>query len=333
MVGVISAFVISRLLDAQAEFDRVSRKTEELLLKANRLSDAAAARPFQWYVQQGVNNALSEVRERLKEPVQPPAAYYDSRRFPIFVSRDEAIKAIDDTIDEWLTEREDAARKKAEKEASSMSDPFRSLYRSIPEVKNGFRETSREREINEARNEVDALILEVKHHIRLIKRHINFVHGNPQKSSLVTGIIWALGFLFVVGIVYPLSFLPVSATGAPELGGVEAFLAVLFSLRGGLLALLSIVFGAVLLLLHRTNAKLVHPPHIFNNLVSAIKYGYYSKYLENMQAHEDWQNFLKGKSGGWGAEAQQKAMRKHLREQARQEAQKQPTGENEDPAN
>ena len=51
--------------------------------------------------------------------------------------------------------------------------------------------------------------------------------------------------LFLLGVIYPLSFLPVSS-GLPIRYSIRAFFPVLFSLKGFLLSSISIIFSRLL---------------------------------------------------------------------------------------
>ncbi|MDP9176756.1 MAG: hypothetical protein M3O61_03660 [Gemmatimonadota bacterium] len=127
---------------------------------------------------------------------------------------------------------------------------------------------------------LDSLHVEVRHHIRQVERHRNAIHTNPEKSPIVRTTIVACAFLFFTGIIYPLSFLPVSLGRNPTIGGIGALFEILFSLRGALLTAVSIVFSALLYALHVANKALTHRADDLSRLDAITKFAYYSEYLE-----------------------------------------------------
>jgi hypothetical protein len=309
VVGVIAAFVIARLIDAEAEYRRARNRSNELEVNAARLRDAAGAIRFEWYCNAKLNDAKTEIRKELDSPlrdVETPVApdqFYAPGRFPVFIGRAVAMRAIEEAIGEWrfdAIEAEREARRRAESNLffGSMHSSLLRDYPSYPGLHDTFRnvtaEANLDREISDEADQIAALIVDVKHHMRLIQLHLNSIEGNPQKSSLVAWVLGILAFLYAIGLVYPLSFLP-SSGGPLKMGGIDAFLAILLSFKGALLTLMSVGFGGLLLLLYRANARLTHSPHQIVRLESATRLGYYSPYLKTMEENEAWAAFIKMK--------------------------------------
>ena len=70
VVGVIAAFVIARLIDAEAEYRRARNRSNELEVNAARLRDAAGAIRFEWYCNAKLNDAKTEIRKELDSPLR-----------------------------------------------------------------------------------------------------------------------------------------------------------------------------------------------------------------------------------------------------------------------
>jgi hypothetical protein len=67
-----------------------------------------------------------------------------------------------------------------------------------------------------------------------------------------------VALLFLVGVIYPLSFLPMPTDSTPQLSAA-AFLALVLSLRGGLLVAISVIFIFILGVLFVLNARMRYP--------------------------------------------------------------------------
>ncbi|MDP9176757.1 MAG: hypothetical protein M3O61_03665 [Gemmatimonadota bacterium] len=83
LVGVTAAFLIARLVNSQSDFAHARARTEELLVGADRLRDAAKARYFDWYIEQALEVALSTVKSIVRKiPPDAPEDYYALYGFP-----------------------------------------------------------------------------------------------------------------------------------------------------------------------------------------------------------------------------------------------------------
>lgn len=78
---------------------------------------------------------------------------------------------------------------------------------------------------------------------------------NPYSSRLITVAIFGILVLFFSGVIYPLSFMPMSLAGTPVLQ-LSAVWGILFSLRGAILFVLSAIFTVMMLSLLVLNLRL-----------------------------------------------------------------------------
>lgn len=107
-----------------------------------------------------------------------------------------------------------------------------------------------------ARLEVnDTLYVELNFHTIAIKNMLENVRTDPESSSLITYCIISLIVLFFVGVIYPLSFLPLRLDEPISLS-FSAFFDILFSLKGGVLACVSVIFTSVAIVFLIINFRL-----------------------------------------------------------------------------
>jgi uncharacterized membrane protein len=139
--------------------------------------------------------------------------------------------------------------------------------------------------VDEEGNKIQSLIVEIRQHIRVVKLHLTELEGNPESSNLITYSILAAILLFFIGVVYPLSFLPVSANGTLSLS-IGAFFTILFSLKGVILSSVSLIFLLIMAIFFYVNWSLKHNATDLERLRSATQIKNYSKYLEIMEENE-----------------------------------------------
>ena len=105
------------------------------------------------------------------------------------------------------------------------------------------------------------------------------VTGNPEASRAISATLLMVAVLFLVGVIYPLSFMPISTTWKPELEFTGLWER-LFSLRGGLLTSVSLIFLAALGMFWRMNRGLIYDTASVEQLRVFTSIGAYSKYYE-----------------------------------------------------
>jgi hypothetical protein len=111
------------------------------------------------------------------------------------------------------------------------------------------------------------------------------VKSNPESSYLVSISIIAGIVLFLVGFVYPLSFLPFEP-GREIALSFEAFFTILFSFKGLMLLLPSIIFSGIMIVFFVINLRLKYSRKDIKELALATKLKYYSSYFDQMQKNE-----------------------------------------------
>ena len=274
LAGIFGAFIIAKLLNNQAAFSRSRSRTRELIRESDRLVDSGKLRLFEWYNERGLAYALHYVEKALmEEEAESPDRYYERFSFPEYLPKADALKAIEKAIPEGQAKRRAAEERKriglfAGIELHQAVDPVRARFDS-------------------ERDAIEEWALAVKSHGRAIEEHVELIETQPEQSRIVRLSLIVILLLFWAGVIYPLSFLPVPSGWSPRLS-VGSFFTILFSLRGFILSLTTIVFSGLIVGLYALNGSLRHPQEEIAGLRERIPSPWYSDYLrvrfENGQA-------------------------------------------------
>jgi hypothetical protein len=212
---------------------------------------------------------------------------------PEYLDTESAIQALKDALDK--EEREAQERERAEQErrrreartpglgAFGMNEALMANIARMPgqaELQSrALRSAALEKEVADEREALRRLRVDVSDSIRNIKAFAEELAGNPESSALISMVLAGGFVMFILGVIYPLSFLPVPLQWDRVLSA-GAFSSILFSLRGAVLTLAVVVFGSVLLILWITNARLRYPAGIVADLTTWSLEASYSPFLE-----------------------------------------------------
>ncbi|HEX7723677.1 MAG TPA: hypothetical protein VF397_16065 [Pyrinomonadaceae bacterium] len=240
LVGIFAAFIITKIINNQAEFQRKNTRLKELLSLSAKFRDALSDRSFDWYNERRLEYALERLEDVAEdEDFKNSDEYYEEFKFPPYVPRSEVLKKIDEKISEQTAKRNPPPRPR--------NDFSYMAFRDVDSIRFRTQLDERIREnVNEEGERIRALILEIRQHIRLVKLHLAELEGNPQSSMLINLSIIGAVLLFLLGVIYPLSFLPVSIDQQIRYS-IGAFVPILFSLKGFLLSSISIIFLAIII--------------------------------------------------------------------------------------
>jgi hypothetical protein len=121
---------------------------------------------------------------------------------------------------------------------------------------------------------------EGKHHARVVSDFHLLVVSHPESSALITASLVLILTLFFAGVIYPLSFMPLPTDWKPSLsfGEIPSFL---FSLRGALLVVISVLFSTMLAMFFILNIRMRYPQALLEQLEQYKHLSKYSKYFAN----------------------------------------------------
>jgi len=267
LVGVLGAFLISRLLNNEAAFDQDRERTGELLRGCEALRDRIQACDFAWYNRHTLSDGLDDVRYALRDNDEPEPAedYYRRLGFSAYLPRNAVLSAISETVKEELEERGRQAREAAFQ---------RNLVPSFVLPSNPAFSVAARQNLQRERDSIADAVIAIKSQIREVQAHLRRVQGHPQQSILIRAVLAAMLLMFWGGVMYPLSLLPVVVTPVSP-----APIAALFALRSSLLVGVTVLFTALMLFLGFLNERLKHPAADLSALTSWLGPGEYSDFL------------------------------------------------------
>ena len=123
---------------------------------------------------------------------------------------------------------------------------------------------------------------EVRHHARVVADFHTLVAPNPESSNLITTSLLLVLALFCAGVIYPLSFMPLTTDWNPTVSS-SAVPAFIFSLRGALLGTVSLLFTAMLATFLVLNIRMKYPQSLLDQLEQYRHVSKYSAYFENRE--------------------------------------------------
>jgi len=268
LVGVLGAFLISRLLNNESSYSRNRARTRELLRESDNLTDYASSRYFSWYNKRTLENGLRDVAGELKDGHEPlsPDEYYQKLGFSPYLPKEQAVSDIAQVVQRELERRSKPRQPSAFAipEIASLRDPTYAV--------------AARQDLSEEREAIAQLILRIKNHIREVREHLGAIRAQPERSRAMRIVLVAILILFWVGVVFPLSYLPVQADQTPPLS-----LAYLFDsslpVRTMILAIAAAVFTSLVVALAVLNERLRHPATDLSALEDRLAPGSYSDFL------------------------------------------------------
>lgn len=268
IVGLVGAFVFTKLVNNESAFQEDMRRLRELLRDGTSLSREIDLVSFEWYNGIKRDRALSRLRDELDDDMPEPNAaetYYRKLAFSAFGDRERALDEIQDQIDSYQPSRFP--------DPSVLVDPSPIL----------------ERRIDNTEETIQDLWHRTGDHLRRVDEFRSYAKRQPHSSELVSGTILLLFVLFSIGVIYPLGLLP--AEGQLNLSiSLAAVGSSLASFQGLLLMLVAGAFGWVCGSFYLRNEHLKFEGGDYTALWSYKDRGDYSPYfraaLENAEATE-----------------------------------------------
>ena len=273
LVGIFAAFIITKVLQNESEFSRKSAKLRKLLATSEKYREALAVRRFRWVSNRFLEYAIMDL-DRLLEREDPrePVEYYKLLDFPRYLPLSNVLEKIEERINSFdpnsvqVAEGDDVA-----------IGPARSLTKKEQRI---FELASEERDL------IHNLVVDINQHIRLTELHLGEVEDDPESSSLVTMSIFATVLLFFVGVMLPLSFLPLAA-GDLRLPGLGDWLVSMTSVKGILLIVVAVVFVSIMGVFWYVNQSSRYKKNEVAQLRESTVLENYSPYLKIRQENEE----------------------------------------------
>jgi hypothetical protein len=284
IVGIFGAFIVTKILANQGAFAEKSRRIQELIAAGQKIADAASRLSFEWYHRYTSLDELDDLEDLLeKDSTLGPETLYQSLAFSPYLPRADVLTII---ARAKANREQHLAREKEEaRRASEQAGPFAAFRHSMSSKV--FQQLDRSHlrpKLQREREGIDALYTEARHHVRLVSDFYTVVATNPESSRTITWSLTLILTLFFVGVIYSLSFMPLPINWKPalSLSEVPNFL---LSLRGALLAAVSLIFSAMLAMFFVMNLRLRYDPVLLEQLAGFRKIGAYSSFFEHRETN------------------------------------------------
>jgi hypothetical protein len=303
IVGIFGAFIITKVLSNQVLFGEKTVRFRSLQSDASRLVDSANNLAFPWYIRLNKERQLENAVDLLKENDDlTPDELYAKLDFPIFLPRGDAIQVLQGLKDQRARLKE-ALRQRRIEEAQQRAERQERLrlagmgglttgfegsahaYMEAPDMSHLRALSHPHAQLSKERDAMDALEVEIRHHMRTITDFLQTTSSNPESSPAIAWALVMVAALFLVGVVYPLSFLPTPSTWTPAVE-FSGFWARLFSLRGLLLTAISVIFLAALTMFAVMNRRLRYAPEKVQALQAFTHVATYSPYYAVAEENE-----------------------------------------------
>jgi len=245
IVGIIGAFIITKILNNQSIFKQKSTRTKQLLAESKLKIAEAEHLKIDWYCYQTASRLKDNFNEQFLENNDLSSnEFYEAHTFPAYMDRVKAIELIDTWIDEAIAENTSKYNQYGIGNFSIESDSART-----------FRNQHR-RDVDAHGDAIDKCFIDCRYQTEINKNHFAEIQGNPEASREIDNTINLLSLLFFLGVIYPISFLPVSTAGFEFT--LLAIVYFYFSLKGLLLSTVTILFFLIVRNFKELNESLKH---------------------------------------------------------------------------
>ncbi|WP_018248824.1 hypothetical protein [Orenia marismortui] len=267
IVGIFGAFIITKVINSQAEYNSRENKIDNFINKSLFLKNKVEDRYFSWYNERKREEKLKKIRNNIRDrkEILSCEEYYIKYNFSIYDDRNQILKDIENII----------------RETTPDSNYYNAGY-SGASVDGG---SQLNQNIIDEEEAINKLKVEIIDHTRLLKDFLIQIRGESKKYNLLTYSIISNLILFLIGVIYPLSFLPVGNSFSLSFS-FENMINILFSIKGFMLFIVGFIFSAIMIVFLVINIKLnlkvdfdedkVNKVEIYSDIKN------YSPYLKNL---------------------------------------------------
>lgn len=275
IVGIFAAFIVTKILTNQSTFAERNIQILDLIATGQKIADASKRLPFGSYHRYNIDIELNKLLE--EDDNRSPEALYDHLNFSPYIAKSHAIQLINTKINEIKLKRQLEIEKHAKGKEflhkhgvdGDAPSELGCLKRNSNILQSPYEELKNKLE------RIDNLYDEAKHHARLVSNFHAIVVQNPESSKVITISLILILVLFFVGVIYPLSFMPLPMNWNPVTPSLEEITTFICSLRGVLLSTVSLLFTTMLIIFFWMNIRSKYHVAILKRLE---KYKYLSEY-------------------------------------------------------
>lgn len=295
IVGIFAAFLITKIVANQSEYSRNKEKASDYIHRSRALEHESETRYFEWYNERTAEKELSEIYDSFNETDQILSAeeYYKNLDFSPFQDRKEALKLIQNKVDE-LSEKKRIEEERVRSELDRLGTGhavWSNKPMHMPNLSALAVNTTEERE------QIDNLLVRTTMQSKMNHDLFVLLRSGSESSPLVSVSIVAVILLFFSGVIYPLSFLPLNPSAELSIS-LGVFWDILFSLKGALLTMMSVIFCGLMLVFLIINNKLKHDIAVLSELEKYSSIGSYSGYFHSYSCfHKSLNNSMQPTAG------------------------------------
>lgn len=266
IVAVFSAFIITNIVNNQAQFESNKKRMNFFLNESKKYKELAKYRRIGWYCQYCVNKETKKIDEKAKYGELPSTAeeYYFISSLPLFVKRDGLISRIEQLM--------------------KMANYKKLLTDAVMHVKS-VAEIAAESQIREEQNEIYNLIAAIRHHILLLNDFVEELSGSQAAPTVIKWSIIASMSLFYIGVIYPLGFMPLPQDTSISLA-LSTIPNYIFCFKGALLSVLTLIFTGINAYFLKINRGMIYDKAAIDELRTYSDFGGYSVYFQNMEDNQ-----------------------------------------------
>lgn len=300
IVGIVGAFIIAKIFSNQTTFTEKCNKIKTLSIEAHKVLDKVGTIEFEWYSRVTNESAFTSAESAIvKLNLDDPTFYtdeiidkiYEDAQFSIFTDKEEIVAELHNRITRYyhglIVQRRERERAERARQSESRLSGISGFY-DLPPIAT-YRAPVFDSTPWPALNKEFELItechLESKHLARVVGGFLESVKGNPESPPQITWSLIFVAFIFLAGVIYPLTFMPSGTPPTHALTWPDFFEAFL-TIKGALLSLLSLAFLLIVGMFTWTNLKMRYDLASISeleHLSDADNYCPYFKFLSDEQ--------------------------------------------------
>lgn len=290
ITGIFGGFIITKIFSNQSHYYERTRALTEIIAEADIIKAEASTFRFQWYKSTVDAHAIREIIDYLEEYchcTNPEDFKAGLKQLPIggfsiFTRTHEALEIVDDLIVKKCAINKKHAEESIAKETidseTKLTDHSKqgptsqkpdcltyqeftfnkfNKYHLPPSILKSkiFHEEYPAEELEKELVDFKKTYSKARRHAHSARQLFDTIKGQLTSHWQISGSLALVAVIFFAGVIYPLSFLP--ASGAPDLQfTISAFNAILFSVKGFLLFIVSLAFLSVVMVFLITNINL-----------------------------------------------------------------------------
>jgi len=307
IVGIMFAFIITKTLSGKQAFAERLGKVKNLFIRANALKTMAGRRLFDWYNEQCEISAIDDLTRRYEDsdgnlPFYDCEKIYEALDFSPYQPIEDAISAIKSRLEELdsIREKINDGVSVGSEQVDSHSVGRESIFNTmLPSLDGGLRSVFENglhgslgsyigypeqrflnwESIGKERDKIERLTLEIQQHSERARILLGELESSPEYSKEIEFSIYLVSVLFYFGVIWPLSFLPLS-TGEKFTVSFSAILPAITSFQGLMLSIFGIAFAFIPVFFFRLNRSFKYSEEEISRLKMVTRLGYYSKHYK-----------------------------------------------------